>query len=384
MKRGRVLIAAAMVATAAPFISVLDGSAAHAAGNTRKVSTTGTDAGNCKFAPCATVNYALGQSLPYDTITVAAGTYNQTVDVEKPINLVGAGASTTTIDGTGLDPSTGPGNPYGVIYVGTTGGAVSIAGFTVTNPFPYAFTSGEPIIVGLRDTKSTDAVSITKAILAEGGSDPNAFTDFPIGIDTFNNAAQTTITNDAISGTYQGAFFDDNGPLNFSTNTLSALISGTNNATTPPTVYPAEGALFRSDEAGGLTGQQARANTLQNYGGYGLIMDASYNNGACGATPCLGSISGSFVSNSITLTPGVSGTYGMVFKSEFAGNMVGAVSKGNKGTVKSPTIPELVLSKSGASITVAEFGNNVTTNGVNQAGPGSLTNMAPIHMAKLH
>jgi hypothetical protein len=384
MKRGRVLIVAAMVAAAAPLISVLDGPAAHAAGNTRKVSTTGTDTGNCKFAPCATINYALSQSLPYDTITVAAGTYNQTVNIEKPINLIGAGAATTTLDGTNLDPSTGPNNPYGVVYVGTTGGSVNITGFTVTNPFTYAFTSGEPMIIALKDTKSTDAVTITKDILTEGSSDANAQSDFPIGIDTFLNSAQTTITNNTVSGTFQGALFEDNGPLNFSANTLTALISGTDNTTTPPTVYPAEGAFFLSDESGSLTNQQARANTLQNYGGYGLIMEAGYNNGNCTSTPCNGSIAGSMVSNNITLTPGVAGTYGMVFKSEFAGNVLGAVSKSNKGTVKSPTIPELVLAKSGGAISVSEYGNNVTTNGVNQAGPGSVSNMAPIHLARLH
>ncbi len=164
---------------------------------------------------------------------------------------------------------------------------------------------------------------------------------------------------------------------------MTDLISGTDNSTSPATVYPAEGAFFLSDESGSLTNQQARANTLQNYGGYGLIMEAGYNNGNCSTTPCNGSIAGSFVSNNITLTPGVAGTYGMVFKSEFTGNALGAVSKGNKGTVKSPTIPELVLAKGGGSLSVAEYGNNVTTNGVNAAGPGTSTKMAPIHLSKL-
>jgi hypothetical protein len=383
MKLGRVLTVAVVMAAAAPLVSLLGGSAAHAAGNTRKVSPTGTDTGNCKFAPCATINYALSQSLPYDTITVAAGTYNQTVDVEKPINLVGAGAATTTLDGTNLDPSNGPDNPYGVIYVGTTGGAVSVSGFTITNPAPYAFTSGEPMLVGLRDTKSTDAVTLNKDVLTEGSSDGNAASDFPIGIDTFLNAAQTTITNNKISGTFQGALFEDNGPLNFSNNTLTALISGTDNTTSPPTVYPAEGAFFLSDEAGSLTNQQARANTLQNYGGFGLIMEAGYNNGNCSTTPCNGSITGSFVSNTITLTPGLAGTYGMVFKSEFAGNLLGAVSKGNKGTVKSPTVPEFVLAKSGGSLSLTEFNNSISTNAANQsAGPAS--NLARLHSPTFH
>jgi hypothetical protein len=383
MKRGRVLAVAAMVAATTPLISMLGGTSAHAAGNTRKVSTTGTDTGTCKFAPCATIDYALSQSLPYDTITVAAGVYNQTVDVEKPINLVGVGAATTTLDGTNLDPSTGTDNPYGVIYVGTTGGAVTITGFTVTNPFPYAFTSGEPMIIGVRDTKSTDAITITKDILTEGTSDAKASTEFPIGIATFLNAAQTTITNNTISGTFQGALFQDNGPLNFSDNTITALISGTDNSTSPAKVFPAEGAFFLSDKSGSLVGQQARANTLQNYGGYGLIMEAGYNNGNCSTTPCNGSIAGSFVSNTLNLTPGIAGTYAIVFKSLFAGNVLGAADKGNHGTVKSPTIPELVQAKGGGSITVQDYGNGITTSAASP-GPSASSPAAPVHLAKLH
>ncbi len=377
MRRGRIVVVAAMITAATPLVGLLGGTSAHAAGNTRKVAPTGTDAGNCKFAPCATINYALSVSLPYDTITVAAGTYNQTVDIEKPINLVGAGASTTTIDGTSLDPSMGTDNPYGVIYVGTTGGSVSITGFTVTNPAPMAFTSGEPMLVALRDTKSTDAVTLTKNILTEGGSDANAPTDFPIGIDTFDNAAQTTITSNTISGTFQGALFENNGPVAFNNNTISSLIAGTDNSTSPSKLYAAEGALFVSNQAGALTLQQAQANTLQNYGGFGLIMQSAFN---CQTPPCNGSISGSFVNNSITLTPGVFGTYGMVFDSAFSGNALGAAAKGNKGSVRGPSVPELVQATSGGTLSVQEGGNNITTLGT---GSGSSGTLARIHLPNL-
>jgi hypothetical protein len=374
MKRGRVLVVVAMVAAATPIITLLDGSAAHAAGNTRKVSTSGTDTGNCKFAPCATVNYALSQSLPYDTITVAAGTYNQTVDIEKPITLTGAGASTTTIDGTGLDPSTSGNNPYGVIYVGTTGGSVAISGFTITNPAPFAFTSGEPILVALRDTKSTDAVSISKDILTEGTSDSNTLTDFPIGVDAFHNAAQTTIVNNTISGVFQGGLFQDNGPLAFNSNTITQLISGTDNTTSPPTIYPAEGGLIVADQAGPFTLQRAQLNTLSNYGGFGLILDDNFT---CNTPPC-NSLSGSLVNNNLTLSPGVAGTFGLMFVSQNPGDALGAVSKGNHGTVAAPTIPELVLATSGGSVDVQDFGNNITT-----GGSATAKNPAPLHLPKL-
>jgi hypothetical protein len=245
----------------------------------------------------------------------------------------------------------------------------------VTNPAPFSFTGGEPMILALRDTKATDAVTITKDIFTEGATDANAFTDFPIGIDTFHNVAQTTITNNSISGTFQGGLFEDNGPLNFGSNTVSALISGTDNSTSPSTTYPAEGAFILSDQAGSLTLQQAQSNILQSYGGYGLIMESVYN---CATTPCNGSIAGSFVNNNITLTPGIAGTYGMLFAAQYPGNVLGAASKSNHGSVASPTIPELVVAKSGGILTVQEAGNNITG-----GGTGS-SKLAPLHLTKLH
>jgi hypothetical protein len=199
MKRSPVIVAAvALVAAASPLLGVMGG-AARAAGNTRLVATSGTDAGDCTVSPCKTVNYALGQAAPYDTVKVAAGTYNQTVDIEKPIQLVGAGAAATILDGQGLDT---PVPTYGVVYVGTTGGAVTVSGFTITNPFPYSYSSGEPEIVALADAGSNDAVTITKNIISEGSADANASTDFPIGIDSFKNAAQTVISSNTIQGSF--------------------------------------------------------------------------------------------------------------------------------------------------------------------------------------
>jgi hypothetical protein len=165
--------------------------------------------------------------------------------------------------------------------------------------------------------------------------------------------------------------------VNFSSNTLSSLIAGSDNSSSPPKIYPAEGGVFVSDLANSLTLQQAQANTLQNYGGFGLVMEAAYN---CMTPPCVDSIGGSFVNNSITLTPGVFGTYALVFSSAFPGNALGAVSKGNKGGVKSPSIPELVQAKNGGSLTVQDYNNNISTSGT---GNGSSGNLARLHLPKL-
>src|SRR5580658_4878039 len=224
-------MAAAAVIGLLGSVALVTGPAGATPANTLYVSTTGAASGSCASpsTACANINYAIGQAVAGDTIKVAAGTYDQTVAIGKPLRLIGAGSSSTKINGAGLDPG---GTDYGVVYVGTTDGAVSVTGFTITNPFPYAYTSGEPEVVALADQNASDSVVISHDVISEGSSDPDATSDFPIGIDTFKNAASTTITDDTINGTYQGALLEDNGPVSFAHNTIKNLIAVTADATT--------------------------------------------------------------------------------------------------------------------------------------------------------
>lgn len=129
--------------------------ASSAAGPSEYVSTSGTDSGNCpKSAPCKTINYAISKAASGETIRVEKGTYHQTVDVNKPVNILGASASSTTINGAGLDPSND--GYFGVVYVGNSGGSVTVSGFKITNPYPYTYTGGEPMAVVLEDQNPAD------------------------------------------------------------------------------------------------------------------------------------------------------------------------------------------------------------------------------------
>ncbi len=60
----------------------------------RYVATTGTDTGDCSsnVSPCLTINYAVGQADPGDTVFVAAGSYPEDVVVTKDLTLSGANA----------------------------------------------------------------------------------------------------------------------------------------------------------------------------------------------------------------------------------------------------------------------------------------------------
>jgi Protein of unknown function (DUF1565) len=305
---------------------------------TEHVSTTGTDTGNCINAPCRTIGYAISVAPSGQQIHVAAGTYNETVDINKPVKLVGAGASSTTIDGTGLDPS-GSGY-YGVVYVGNAGGVVTVSGFTITNPEEYAYTGGEPMAVALVDQNAGDQVNITDDTISMGNADSNAAYDFPIGIDSFLNAATTTITGDSISGFFQGALLEDNGPVSVSGNQFFHLISGTDTSTNPPTVYPAEGLFFLADEGATYSGQDASDNTFSAYSGYGIAEDAGYQLGYVSGFPgCIanGSIGTSLTSNQFTLTGGQSAT-GLSLRVTGPDNSLTGNVDHNRGHVIAPSL----------------------------------------------
>jgi hypothetical protein len=86
---------------------------AAAAAQTRYVATGGNDAENdCLDAqnPCQHIQYAVDQADAGDTISIAAGTYAESVHIRESLTLIGAGATganRTTIDGDTVsgDPS---------------------------------------------------------------------------------------------------------------------------------------------------------------------------------------------------------------------------------------------------------------------------------------
>jgi parallel beta-helix repeat protein len=99
---------------------------AAAASAVRYVSPTGADAGGCVASACLTINYAVGQANAGDTISVAAGTYAETVMVTKRLALIGADGA--TIDAAG---QTSP--PNAVVISGSAAAGTSLTGFTVEN-----------------------------------------------------------------------------------------------------------------------------------------------------------------------------------------------------------------------------------------------------------
>jgi hypothetical protein len=95
-KRSAWVIALAVTATATQ-IDRAQVSASTA--SVRLVDAGGSDGGDCTAAACATINYAIGVSAPGDTVSVAAGTYNEDVNVSQSVTLQGAGIGATTVVG---------------------------------------------------------------------------------------------------------------------------------------------------------------------------------------------------------------------------------------------------------------------------------------------
>ncbi len=356
-------------------LSVVTATAAGAKPSGEFVTTTGADSGNCVSAPCATVNYAISQASAGESINVAAGSYNQTVDIDKSVTLLGAGAGKTTIDGSGLDPTAQ--GYYGVVFVGNAGGPVTVSGFTITNPYPDAYTSGEPEAVALADHNAGDQITITKDAIVEGTSDTNRGTDFPIGIDTFLNAATTDISRNTVSGFFQGALLEDNGSANLTKNKFESLISGFDGTNT----YPAEGVFFLADEGGTYTNQDAQSNQFSLYSGYGIAEDAGYTNGYCNGTLCPGGLSSTLTSNKFSLTGG-STAAAIALSATGNGDNLTAQLTQNKGYVTAPSTAISTASSSGGTLNITENGNkiHVVPSGAAGVRAGSAPASAGLHV----
>src|SRR4051794_6783145 len=83
-RSGRGVVAAVAIVAALVF-------AAPAMATTRNVANGGIDNPGCA-APCEHINFAIGEAVAGDIISVAAGTYDEAVVVDKRVSLVGAQA----------------------------------------------------------------------------------------------------------------------------------------------------------------------------------------------------------------------------------------------------------------------------------------------------
>lgn len=346
---GRAMRSAMLAVPAAALIVGAGGMTVHAAPligtTTIYVSTTGSDSNPCtKAAPCATLQYAVDNAPVGGIVKVEAGTYNQSVNITEPLTLEGAGASTTTIDGSNIDTETMATPYYGVISVENnpgTGGHITIKGFTVDNAFitpgEYADDADPTDVIVYGDANASDTVSVSGMVL---GPVQNPDDYAGVGFDTFNDAASVSFTNSKVSGTFQGALLEGGGvggPVTVTHVTFHNLVSCS--AMACGSVYPADGLFVLSDQPGTAVDTVSN-NSFQGYAGFGLAATAGYSGSNCSGPngPCPGNTQLTANSNKFTLGACGSASDGCaaIALDALAGNELSAHLQANKGTVHAP------------------------------------------------
>jgi hypothetical protein len=225
-----------------------------------------------------------------DTVYIAAGTYDETDTIAADVNLVGAGASTAVIDGTGS----------GTVLTIDDGLTVNISGLTVENGsgnpaggilFPSGtltltndtFSGNQGYFAGAIDEYAAGQLTATgDTFTGNSGADGGAI---------FTRGTTTTLTDDTFygnSGTNGGALAVGGGTVTATDDTFAG-----NSASS------AGAAIYNSGFGGGETGQVTIADSVlaDSTAGQdcsGSVTDGGYNvddDGSCQLSSSTGSLS---------------------------------------------------------------------------------------------
>ncbi len=236
---------AVLIVTTAMALSV---TAATAQASIRLVAPGGVNTGNCIASACHTIQYAIGQAGGGDTISIAAGTYPETLTTTKDLTFTGVGpqtfidadaaaspgvaldigSQTVTLGNLrirgGLSPSGGGDEKPAVASSGVTPSKLTLTGVTVeqapaSNPalqgaaiqFDAATTlsvtsstvSGFEVALGTQDGSTVAIASSTISVPLSSA----VGTNIALGL----NDSPTTINDSTVIG--DEAIDDDNGDL---------------------------------------------------------------------------------------------------------------------------------------------------------------------------
>jgi nitrous oxidase accessory protein NosD len=234
----------------------------------------GSDVANsclASTAPCATIQHAVDQALPGDTIEVAAGTYAEDqIAVDKPLSLHGAGAAQTVVDGSAA--SGGP--TKGLLRFDSPAvGHIAVSGFTFkgangNNLSEEALTILFSGIPAGSNVEVTDNVLLTNETL-----DPDLGFDWSLGLYVTNSAAEFEVEGNRFDGMWQGILVErSTGATAIVGNEFTNLSA--NNAA--PNTWPAEGVLVLAIGQQVTAPQAIRDNHFHDYAGLGVAVQAGH------------------------------------------------------------------------------------------------------------
>lgn len=248
----------------------------------------------CSTCAYKSINDALAAAAPGDTVRVQAGTYgpnepgattpDTVIRINKPVNLIGAGASKTIINDASANQGTAT---AGVIVITTpnAAGNITVSGFTVEGAIVND-ANDDGILMTVNDTRSSDVITIRNNVFyGDTTLDPQLLADQTDSIYVYGSNATTTITHNTFRGVFRAALIEGNtGPVYFTHNDLN-LHALYDLSTTPATLdYWAEGLLFLGDSGSTVSSPQVVSNnTFERYAGMGVGVDAGYCCGLVGA-----------------------------------------------------------------------------------------------------
>ena len=242
---------------------------------TRFVATSGNDAYNdCRVSgsPCKTIQHGVDVACSGDTVQVAAGSYAEQVNVTKSVNLVGAGAPSTTIQA----PAVLTGNPS-IVTIQGAGVNVTCTGFKVSGPGPSGCGS---IRAGIEVLDGANA-NIHDNAIADIRDQPLSGCQNGVGIvvGSTTNGAAATIVNNTLTNYQKNAIVIEHAGT-------SATVSGNMATGIGATPLIAQNGIQVSDGAvGSVTGNQVSghecdhptcgADIVNDYQSVGILLAAA-------------------------------------------------------------------------------------------------------------
>jgi predicted outer membrane repeat protein len=191
----------------------------------------GSDSNDCKSpqTACKTIGHAISLASSGDSVMVAPATYTENLTVNFSLKLIGAGASTTIVDGGGVNI---------VVYLSNSSTHVALSNLTIRNGYA-------PLGGGILNDSATMTInnSNISGNIAEDPSD-----DYPAGggIATFgtltinNSAVSRNRTINGYDGSGDGIY--NGGTLTINDSTLTEN-SGSNSYTYGGAIYNSGGTL---------------------------------------------------------------------------------------------------------------------------------------------